>query len=332
MKRIAVLLLMTVFSGSAQTNLVKNGGFENTADPWNAQGITINRFDKKAGQSSGLLSQYVGSEWKGIDQSIDLKPGAYAVKFSVWMKSEGIAKGKEAYNAGVMAVEFLNGSKSLGHENIATVSGTTPWKSYERTVVLPSGTRKVRIMIALAQTSGVLQFDQVSAIAISLPEFEQQLQQQQSALSKLPEFSNGDFESGLAAWSGQGQVSGKGRSGKALSLVSTQPAWTGQDQRFSAPENATEVTVSGWLRADGIQTGKEPWNQGVFILECCDASGKKTAEDRSIGGVSGSSDWTFFEKTISLPPKTTQLRIMIALSDCTGELIADDVRVVFPNH
>src|SRR6187402_1997400 len=89
----------------AQKNLIANGNFDSNTDNWHGDAATSNRFYKKSGTGSAMINQFVGNEWKGIDQVSNITKDAFAIEFSVYIKSDGIAGGKEAYNAGVMTIE-----------------------------------------------------------------------------------------------------------------------------------------------------------------------------------------------------------------------------------
>ncbi len=90
--------------------------------------------------------------------------------------------------------------------------------------------------------------------------------------------------------------------------------------------------MSGWLKADKINKGKETWNNGVFILELTKDGQTKATDDKLIGSVTASEDWTFFDKTFDLPQDAEKFRLMLALSNCTGTLLADDIKVTFLNQ
>ena len=168
----SLLFLSTITN--AQINLIKNGGFEREAANWRGGEdiATISPYDKKSGKSSALINQYVGNDWKGIDQIILIAKGTYAVEFTVWIKTESIEEQKEAYKAGVMIAEFTDeAEKPIASEPIVQIRGTTDWTSYKKIVKTPQGTKKMRIMLALAQTSGSIYFDDVSAIALSEEEY-----------------------------------------------------------------------------------------------------------------------------------------------------------------
>ena len=130
---------------------------------------TLSPFDKKSGKNSCAINQFVGAEWKGIDQIISIPKNTAAVELSGWVKTEAIEKGKNEWNTGKFDIEFLNyGEKGIENQSIASVLGTTPWTFYKKTITVPAGASKLRIMLALGQTNGSIFFDDIKAVAISL--------------------------------------------------------------------------------------------------------------------------------------------------------------------
>lgn len=164
----SLLFLITITN--AQTNLVKNGGFESDLTNWQGDAATISPYDIKSGKKSAVINQFVGEEWKGIDQLINIPKNTYAVECSIWIKSESIEEKKESYKSGLMIAEFTdNAEKKISSENITEVKGTTAWTLYKKTVTVPENAMKIRIMIALAQTSGSLYFDDVKITIVPKP-------------------------------------------------------------------------------------------------------------------------------------------------------------------
>ena len=104
--------------------------------------------------------------------------------------------------------------------------------------------------------------------------------------------------------------------------------WTGIDQIADVPENATSITLSGWLKSDNIKQGKDFWNNGLFNVEFTGNNDQKTG-DQNIAFVTATTDWTFYTKTFPLPAGTKKYRIMLALGFASGTLYADDIAVSF---
>ncbi|WP_337966965.1 carbohydrate binding domain-containing protein [uncultured Flavobacterium sp.] len=329
------LLFLTTIT-NAQTNLIKNGGFESELINWRGEEIaSISPYDKKFGQKSALINQFVGAEWKALDQIVSLPKNTYAVEFSVWIKTESIEDQKEAYKAGAMIAEFTDASeKKISSENIAQVKGTTAWTNYKKTIKVPADAKKIRIMLALAQTNGSIYFDDVKAITLSEEEYLRQnpiavSSESQKSDSGLKIFSNGNFENNLSSWNGSGLISTTDKKeGNAASEITSKTAeWKAIDQIADINPNDKTIEISGWLKAKDIQQGKDSWNNGMLIIEFKKDNNQKASEDQVIATVTGTTDWISFQKSFTIPQGALQYRIMIALSNCTGTLLTDNIEV-----
>lgn len=334
-------LLFIAIISNAQTNLVKNGGFETELTNWRGDVATITPYDKKSGKNGCSINQFVGAEWKGIDQIIALPKNTAAVELSGWVKTEAVEKGKNEWNTGKLDIEFLNsGEKGIENQSIASVLGTTPWTFYKKIITVPSKASKLRIMLALGQTNGSIFFDDIKAVPISLEQLNKMHEEENAKTmasistnsnTKSTILSNGNFEDGIASWRGNASVSTtEFKEGKAaLILNSTTFDWTGIDQIADVPENSTTITISGWLKSDNIKQGKDPWNNGLLNVEFTGSDNQKTGEDQNIAFVTATTDWTFYTKTFPLPTEAKKYRIMLALGFASGTLYADDISVSF---
>lgn len=332
MKKLVFLGLVLTFAGvSAQKNLIKNGDFEKDLSNWNGNSASINPYDKVSGKKSCFINQYTGANWKGIDQSFNIPKKTYAIAFSVWMKSDNIEAGKQPYNAGAFTVEFATGSgKNISYHNVGQLSGTNPWKEYKEVLVVPEDAKKVRIILALAEVNGAVYYDAIQVNAVSLEDYNALQMAQQPTKTPIA-FSNGGFEEEVLGWNGAGvSTTETFKSGsRSLRLSSDKPEWMGEDQLFDVPEGTSKVKVSGWLKADTIAQGAETWNTGVFIAEATSDGSTKVMTDELIGAVKDTTDWQYFEKDIAIPDNAKKFRLMLALSNCTGTLYADDLQVEF---
>lgn len=336
MKHIVILLLLLSSSIiNAQLNLLKNGDFEKELENWRGD-ATISAFDKHSGKNSCVINQFVGLDWKAIDQTIEIPRNTYAIEISAWIKTDGVEGGKESYNAGILTVEFAkSGNKSISYENIAQTKGSTLWTLYKKVLLIPEEAKTIRLMLALAQTNGTIFFDDVKAVAVNEEDYLKIMQtealakrKEALALAAIPKtFQNGNFENQLNNWNGLAEISNNNsqEGNQAVSISSKIETWTGIDQEADIPEGVTSIEVSGWLKAQSIKKGKESWNNGVFIAEFTSADKSKTIDDQLIGTVTGTTDWTLFQRTISIPKDTKKVRIMLALSNCTGALFADNI-------
>jgi hypothetical protein len=339
MKALLVLgLFFIAVTNNAQTNLIKNPGFETELLNWRGEeNATISPYDKKSGKNSCTINQYVGAEWKAVDQIVSIPRNTVAIELSGWVKTAGIEKGKNVWNTGKFDIAFLNsGEKEIKNESIASVLGTTPWSFYKKLVAVPAGASKIKVMLALGQTNGTIFFDDLKAVAFTQEQLDK-IQEEENAKklaetkSEIVKLNNTDFENGIASWRGNATTSTtifkEGKS--ALVLNSTTPDWNGIDQIADVPENVATITISGWLKSDAIKQGKDPWNNGLFNVEFTGTDNKKTGEDQNITFVTGTTDWTFYTKTYPIPAGTKKYRIMLALGFASGTLYADSISVDF---
>lgn len=162
------LLFLTTIT-NAQTNLVKNGGFETELLNWTGEeNAMISPYEKKSGKSGANITQFVGAEWKAIDQIVSIPKNTFAVECSVWMKADAIEEQKEAWKTGSVILEFTNASdKQISTENIGQAIGTTDWIYYKKVIKIPAEAKKMRIMLALAQTNGTVFFDDVKITTLT---------------------------------------------------------------------------------------------------------------------------------------------------------------------
>ncbi|WP_264509666.1 hypothetical protein [Flavobacterium sp. N1719] len=328
-------------SGMAQKNLVQNGSFESDFQAWNGNVGALNPYDAKNGKQSCSITQFVGQEWKGIDQTINLPKNCVAIECSGWIKSDGIEPGANSWNTGKMDLEIFNGTASNTFESVASVLHTTPWTLYKKVIALPEKCTKVRLMLALGQVNGTILFDDIKILPLSQEAYNAIVAQENAKrlpevitdedATKIIEFKNGDFESGEQPWRGDFiQETNQPKSGKyACRLTSNTPVWTGIDQNAEVPANATQITISAWLKSDSIVQGKNTWNNGLLNVEFTANGTTKTGDDQSVVFVTGTTDWTYYTKTFPLPNGTKNYRIMLALGFATGTLFADDITISF---
>lgn len=154
-------------------NLIKNAGFERDLINWTGQeNAALSPYDKKTGKNSVVINQFTGAEWKALDQIILIPKNSFAIQCSVWMKTDQVETQKEDYKAAAIIVEFTNGGdKQISTETIGRAKNTTDWTNYKKAVKIPADAKKIRIMLALAQTNGTVFFDDVNIIALGEEEF-----------------------------------------------------------------------------------------------------------------------------------------------------------------
>lgn len=333
MKNILLLLIAPSLLWS-QKNLVTNGQFDSNTNAWRgAENAVISNYIKKTGGGSGMITQYVGSQWKGIDQISNIPKNTAAVRVGGWLKADAVEKQDDPYSGGLLTVEFMTGSeKNVSYENIALLTGSTDWEHFEKQLAIPYGAVKVRVMLALGKTNGTLFFDDIKAETIGLEEWDrikstENEKRMAKTLQPVGRLQNGGFEQGLTGWRGTATVQSDAKmSGEnAVKIESATPDWKGIDQIITLPAGTKSIVLSAMLKSENIEQGKEPWNNALFNVEFTRADGSKPAEDANIALVTGTTQWTEYRKTIPLPEGTTTIRIMLAMGFATGTLFADDV-------
>lgn len=338
-KIISISLLLLGFFAHSQTNLIKNGGFENEFENWRGDVATITPYDKKAGNNSCLINQFVGKDWKGIDQIVSIPKETYAIEFSVWIKADNIEELADKFSSGLMNVELMTSSeKNISYESIASVVGSSTWKHYKKVVKLTDQTKKFRVMLALAKTSGSVYFDEVKAIAISQESFNKMIEKENESRKpivtsasepKKDIFSNGNFEDGLQHWRGNASVNSqiKKEGNNSISITSTTNEWVGIDQIADLPENATSLDISVWIKSENIKQGKDVWNNGLITVEFSSDGKTKTGDDQNITFVTGTTDWTNYTKSLKIPAGSKKFRVMVAMGFATGTMFVDDILI-----
>lgn len=135
---------------------------------------------------------------------------------------------------------------------------------------------------------------------------------------------NGGFELEADSWRGENVLTINPylkRSGdKGGNIYEyTSPSWKGIDQEFIIPKNTAALEISAWVKTDAVEKGKNNWNKAVIVLEI----GGKT---HNIADLEGTTPWQLVKKIIPTENNRSG-RLMLALSECTGSFLFDDIKV-----
>jgi glycosyl hydrolase family 42 (putative beta-galactosidase)/uncharacterized protein DUF4350 len=159
---------------------------------------------------------------------------------------------------------------------------------------------------------------------------------------------NYDFEQELTSqnfWTGGNKVSRTDKEkykGNYAAQIQALEAETGSNIRLYSdymPYIDGSLTISVWLKAKNIASGKKSWNVGLFHIFFYDKNKKQIGSHSSIKGIKGSTNWEEVQKIYypasmkkdkwhSIPLNTVYIRLEFLLSDCTGALLIDDVKVM----
>jgi hypothetical protein len=141
---------------------------------------------------------------------------------------------------------------------------------------------------------------------------------------------NPGFEKGTDGWNNWGgSPTSTAKSGaQGLVISQTTAKWAGTDQRVALAEGSEpqRVTLSGWMKTEGVVKNANPWEMARFVLNFYDAAGQMVGGyQESAAQAQGDTDWTRYEKTYTAPPGTRQIEVQCALGNCTGTAIFDDM-------
>lgn len=154
------LALLAFAANLVGANALVNGDFEKGLDGWRVWGGVPS--DQA---HSGKVSCQISSPslvWAGVDQLVEIPAGMGHLTLTGWLRSDSIRQGPEDWNKGRLGLDFLDERDSLvgGHQMVAgQVRGKIPWTRMERTYAIPVGTRKAKILCALANARGTLRCD-----------------------------------------------------------------------------------------------------------------------------------------------------------------------------
>lgn len=135
---------------------------------------------------------------------------------------------------------------------------------------------------------------------------------------------NGSFELEADSWRGENVLTInpylKKSGDKGGNIYEyTSPSWKGIDQEFTIPKNTVALEISAWVKTDAVEKGKNNWNKAIIVLEM---SGK----NQNIAELEGTTPWQLVKKIIPTENNRSG-RLMLALSECTGSFLFDDIKV-----
>ncbi|MBN1601840.1 MAG: hypothetical protein JW915_09535 [Chitinispirillaceae bacterium] len=149
-----------------------------------------------------------------------------------------------------------------------------------------------------------------------------------SATADVNILPNGDFEQRTLGWYGWGgQVSDTAHSGKhGIQVINHVAKWTGAHQILPLPDSIEVVELSGWIKTNTVTGGKEIWEKARITLEFLDAQEKMVGNyPDAVGQVDGTTGWTMFRKKYQVHKGSKNVKIIVALGNCTGEAYFDDL-------
>lgn len=138
---------------------------------------------------------------------------------------------------------------------------------------------------------------------------------------------NGDFEQGLSARIPKGWgteyynsslVPGKA-SKNAVKITNKIPLMSLGAQTFPLDyEKVKKVSISAWVKFEGVVPGPEGWNKANIQLLFFDGKGNQLGGWPEIGPWEGSLDWKKVGKNFYVPKGTKKAKVVFGLYNCKG--------------
>lgn len=140
-----------------------NGGFEEGEDAWNFWGAS---FTPSARLGSGAV-RVANNEpkWSGVDQTVSFPSTTRTAKVSGWIRTKDVVPGKNPWEMGRIAIEFLDDAGAMvgGYPPVVIqLSGTTEWVEGSREYPVPRGASRLKVQCALGNTTGEVFCDDLS--------------------------------------------------------------------------------------------------------------------------------------------------------------------------
>jgi len=144
---------------------------------------------------------------------------------------------------------------------------------------------------------------------------------------------NGGFEDEFFGWNNNGgaqQTPWDFKSGKNSCAIVTANAdnWVGIDQSVRIPKKAQDIEFSAWLKTNNVVKGKNDWDGAIFTIVFLDAADKEMGDGVNVARMTGDNDWAQYKKVIKMPAKASSFKILLAMGNASGTMLADDVAAI----
>ncbi|HEX2955516.1 MAG TPA: carbohydrate binding domain-containing protein [Chitinispirillaceae bacterium] len=153
-----------------------------------------------------------------------------------------------------------------------------------------------------------------------------------SISAQVNQLPNGDFEQRTLGWFGWGgAASDTAHAGKnGIQVKNGFAKWSGAHQILPLPDSIEMVELSGWIKTINVTGGKEAWEKARIALDFVDDQEKLVGNYVDAAGqVDGTTDWTLFRKKYSVHKGAKNVKVIVALGNCTGEAYFDDLQCFF---
>ena len=144
---------------------------------------------------------------------------------------------------------------------------------------------------------------------------------------------NGDFEGGLSGkipkfWGDEYYNSSMvaERGGNAVKISNKTAAFSlGAQEITINPAKTPKLTLSAYVKLDGVVAGKEDWNKANIQLLFFDKKGVQVGGWPELGKWDGTFDWKKVTHNFIVPKEAVKAKIIFGLYDCVGSAFFDDI-------
>jgi hypothetical protein len=347
MKIIGMLILvlagsLAVPAGADELNWIVNGDFKHPGAAGSQGWVgNLNLQPARDGQSVVYL-QNLSPNWTEVSQKIPLpNPAPAVLEISGWMKTENVVQGAQDWNAARISVVFYDASGNrLGDwpPTTAQITGTSDWTLYSHAYPIAPGTAWATVELSLGDCVGRVWFSDLKCLAYDFDSKPLALGAKAHPDAKKPApgpttnwILNPGFEDlGSLDWNGGSLVPGGHQSLHADFLANQQPSWNLAQQDVPLKgQTPASIIYGGWVKTDGVQLGTENYMAARLGVDFRDAAGKQVGGwQDSVCKVTGTTDWTYYEKKYPVPAGTAIVHLDAGLGNCVGKVWVDDLSLM----
>lgn len=114
-----------------------------------------------------------------------------------------------------------------------------------------------------------------------------------------------------------------------LKMTNKNPEYKGISQTIMLPDKRDgRITVKAKIKINDVVKGPQEWEMARVMVLFYDANGIQTGGWPELGRWQGSFDWAEKIAVINVPPAAKSVVIKPELSNCTGEMLVDDISMV----
>jgi hypothetical protein len=310
-------------------NWAVNGDFTGTGG-WTG-GLTTQ--PGREGKPAAFLenTQFI---WNGLEQKITLpQPAPPFVEIAGWMKTENVVKGANDWEMARISVVFYDAQGNrLGDwpAPIVQIQGTHDWDYYSNQYRVPKGTAYATVSLSLGNCTGKAWYSDLHFLVYDF-DLKPLALGQATHPDRKPVVSqktdnwlmNPDFEMPDAIG-----ISGPGHNSlHCLAFHNEQPSWNQSGQNVPFKDKAPAFVVySGWVKTENVVQGQHDWEAARLSIDFRDVNNKQVGGwQESVCKVTGTTDWTYYEKRYTVPAGAAQAWVDGGLGNCTGKAWIDDI-------